>query len=72
MRMSAEINEMLETITKTVEDLPGKQKVAFTLRFLEAEKFNDIAEVLGCSVKSARKNAERARNKVRKAIEALK
>ena len=63
--------DLLDTITKILENLPEKHKAAFTLRFLEEKSYDEIADALRCSPEAARKNAERARDRVRQAIQAL-
>ena len=69
--MTADTAEMLQAMTRAVQALPEKQRIVFTLRFMEGRSYHDITDVLGSSLESARKNAERGRKRVYVAIRKL-
>ena len=61
----AERRETTATVKKVVAGMPGHYRVLIVLRELEERSFEEIAEVLGCSVASARTRASKARKMLR-------
>ena len=52
-----------------VNQLPAKQKACVTLRYLQDLDYPEIAQVLGCSLESARANVYQAIRRMRLALE---
>lgn len=56
----AERNELIEQVLARLENMPDVIRTAFSLRYLEEMDYSDIAEVMGCAVKTARTRVFRA------------
>jgi RNA polymerase sigma factor (sigma-70 family) len=65
-----ENNEELRLkLSKALDDLPSKQKEAVYLRFNEAMEYPEIADILGITIESVRKQVYRALKTVRKLLD---
>ncbi len=49
-------------------ELPGKQRAAVILRYLESLSYAEVADALGCSVESARANVSHGLRALRRAL----
>lgn len=58
-------DEIRKNIADALSRLPGKQKEAIFLRFNEAMDYSEIAEILGITIESVRKQVYRALKAVR-------
>lgn len=54
---------------KAIEQLPSKQKVAFTLNRIEGLSYQEISEIMGLTVASVESLLHRARKNLRKILE---
>ncbi len=50
----AEQNEWLERIAHAIQELPDVFRTAFTLRYIEDLKYQEIADIMDCQVKTVR------------------
>jgi RNA polymerase sigma factor (sigma-70 family) len=57
-----------EELWSSVAQLPDKQRIAVTLRFLTDSSYGEIAEVMGTSVPAARRNVHEALKRLRKEL----
>ena len=55
-----------EQLWSSVAQLPDKQRVALTLRFIADSRYAEIAEVMGTSEPAARRNVHEALTRLRK------
>ncbi len=63
-----ERRELMEAIREAIGALPGKQRSAIHLRDVEGYEFEEIAEIMDCSVASVRMCLARARRAVREKL----
>lgn len=61
--------ELGEIIDRAVEKLPGRQKMAFVLRFYEEMPFTEVAETMGVTEGAAKANYHQAVRKLQKGLE---
>ncbi|MDP8244881.1 MAG: RNA polymerase sigma factor [Candidatus Hinthialibacter antarcticus] len=61
----AEQNEWLEKIIQHIQDMPEAFRTAFSLRYLEDMKYQEIAEIMNCQVKTARTRVFRVTESLR-------
>ena len=61
--------EEIELLTKAVDQLPAKQRLALILRDIEGLPTNEVAEILGGRPATVRVQVSTARSKVRRLIE---
>jgi RNA polymerase sigma-70 factor (ECF subfamily) len=66
---SLEQNELLGLIAGAVELLDLEYREAFVLREYENMSYEEIADIVGCSVANAKSRVFRARQKIRKLLE---
>lgn len=66
---SLEKNELLGLIANAVELLDLEYREAFVLREYENMSYDEIADIVGCSVANAKSRVFRARQKIRKLLE---
>ena len=64
-----EDEEKAESVIKALNQIPPKQKEAVYLRFNESLEYSEIAEIMGISVESVRKQVYRALKTVRDTCE---
>jgi RNA polymerase sigma factor (sigma-70 family) len=57
-----------EELWSSVAQLPDKQRIAVTLRFLIDSSYGEIAEVMGISVQAARRDVHEALQRLRKEL----
>ena len=57
-----------EELWSSVAQLPDKQRIAVTLRFLVDSSYGEIADVMGTSVEAARRNVHEALKRLRKEL----
>jgi len=53
-------NELTEMVRRTISQLPAKQGRAISMRYLEQQSYERIAESLGCTEAGARSNVSKA------------
>jgi RNA polymerase sigma factor (sigma-70 family) len=63
------IEELRLKLSKALDDLPSKQKEAVYLRFNESMEYTEIADILGITIESVRKQVYRALKTVRKLLD---
>lgn len=64
-----ENKEKAAALFKALQQLPDNQRIAFTLHKLEAQKHQDIAEVMNLSVPAVESLIARAKSNLRKILE---
>jgi len=52
---SPEHQALLARVYEVLEALPVNQRIAWTLRYIEGEKLEDVAQVAGCSLATAKR-----------------
>jgi RNA polymerase sigma-70 factor (ECF subfamily) len=62
-------SELAEHVSRAIADLPQTQKVAIILNKYEQKSYDDIAEVLDCSVMAVKSLLSRARLNLRNSLE---
>lgn len=60
--------ETAQVVRWAVADLPAHYRVLIVLRDMEERPFDEIADILGCTVASARTRSSRARNLLRERL----
>jgi RNA polymerase sigma factor (sigma-70 family) len=60
---------MERSVRVLVRELPPKQRLCVTLRYLQDLDYPEIAQILGCSQQSVRANVYQAIRRLRIAIE---
>ena len=63
--------ELREIITNAIARLPRGQAVAFVMRVLQQQSYQEIAAALNCSEATARKHVNRARRRLSKSLDGL-
>jgi len=63
-----EEEEQRRAAARAIEALPPRQRAAIVLRLIEGLGYEQIAEVMGCDVATARANLHLARSSVRRAV----
>lgn len=63
--------EKAAELFKAIEKLPNKQKVAFTLNRIEGLSYQEISEIMGLTVASVESLLHRAKNNLRRLLEAF-
>ena len=63
-------NELSDAVWKCLDDLPGKQRLAITLRHYEGMSYDEIAEAMGVSPKAVDSLLQRARSALRQSLAA--
>lgn len=58
-------------INKALEELPPKQKLAFTLKFYEGYKIREIAEIMECTDGTIKRYLFTATNKMREKLQGI-
>jgi len=61
----AEQNEWMEKILRYIQEMPEHFRTAFALRYLEEMKYQEIAVIMDCPVKTARTRVFRATEALR-------
>lgn len=61
----AEQNEWMEKILQFMQSMPETFRTAFTLRYLEEMKYQEIADIMKCPVETARTRVFRATESLR-------
>ena len=64
-RRSSELAEKEVAVRNAIAELPRKQGKAVLLRLVEGEPYNEIADILGCSVVSARSHVSKGKSRLR-------
>ncbi len=64
-----EDDEKIKNVVQALNQIPPKQKEAVYLRFNESLEYTEIADILGVSVESARKQVYRALKTIRESCE---
>lgn len=57
--------ELFKKIEEIKQELPFKLRAAFVLKFDQELKYSEIADIMGCSVRWAKKHVEKALNIIR-------
>nr|MBN2278365.1 RNA polymerase sigma factor [candidate division Zixibacteria bacterium] len=65
-------NELSKEMAAGIENLPGKQKLVFNLRFFEKMSFPEIAAVLNKSESTVKTNYQKAVEKLQKRLKAFR
>jgi len=65
---AAEAREIGDAIEKTLESIPFKHRTAFVLRELEGLSYEEMAQVMGCSLGTVMSRLHHARRKLRKGL----
>ncbi len=55
---------MLRRIYEHLEQLPANQRIAWTLRYLEGERLESVAELCGCSLATAKRRIRAAHDSI--------
>ena len=63
-----ENKERAAILFKAISQLPENQKVAFTLNKLEDKSYQEIAEIMECTISSVESLLHRAKQKLRKLL----
>lgn len=63
-----EQRELSEAIQKAINELPEEQRITLVLRDIEDKSYQEIAEILGCSVEAVKSRLFRARSSLRKKL----
>lgn len=61
--------EIGEIVDRAVEKLPGRQRMAFVLRYYEEMPFTEVAETMGVTEGAAKANYHQAIRKLQKGLE---
>ena len=61
--------EMVEAITRCLDELPDEQRVATILRDVEGYEYNEIAEVMASTLGTVKSRLSRARAKLRDCLQ---
>jgi RNA polymerase sigma-70 factor (ECF subfamily) len=64
-----EKREASVVLFKALQKVPDNQRIAFTLHKLEAQKYSDIAEILGLSLQAVESLMARAKANLRKILQ---
>lgn len=64
-----ELSEEQLAIRREIAVLPGKHKAVIILKYLQELSYEEIAEVLGCSVGTVKSRLSRAKEKLKKRLE---
>lgn len=64
----ADMNEMMRKVTQATNDLPAPYRAALVLRIFGGLSYQEIADVLGCSIGTVMSRINRARTRVRNAL----
>lgn len=67
--VSLDNKEKAKELFKAIEQLPSKQKVAFTLNRIEGLSYQEIGEIMNLSIASVESLLHRARKNLRKTLE---
>jgi RNA polymerase sigma-70 factor (ECF subfamily) len=51
---------MLERVLKSLDDVSAEDRIAWSLRYLQGEKLNDVAQACDCSLATAKRRIARA------------
>ena len=62
--MSPERRALLSKVYQVLEGLPIEQRLAWTLRFVEGEKLEDVAEQCACSLATAKRRISAAHARI--------
>ena len=62
-------SELSDHVSRAIADLPESQKVAIILNKFEQKSYDDIADVLDCSVMAVKSLLSRARLNLKDALE---
>lgn len=65
-------SEVKQTVLNAITTLPRNQAIAFTLRVVEEQDYEQIAATLGCGEATARTHVKRARQKLATLLQHLK
>lgn len=63
-----ENKERATALFKALQQLPNNQRIAFTLHKLEAQKYEDVAEIMNISLPATESLIARAKNNLRKKL----
>ena len=61
---SPEERVLLSRVYTVLDELPAKERVAWTLRYLEGERLEDVAKLCGCSLATAKRWIARAHSAI--------
>ena len=62
--MSPERRALLSKVYQVLEGLPIEQRLAWTLRFVEGEKLEDVAQQCACSLATAKRRISAAHARI--------
>jgi RNA polymerase sigma-70 factor (ECF subfamily) len=62
-------NALQRELHKAIQKLPEKQRLVFTMRYLDEMKYEDIAEITGTSVGALKASYHHAYNKIKETLE---
>ena len=65
---SAERNAQRERVSSALSKLPDNQRLALTLKVYEGRSYDEISEILGCSVSAVESLIFRARQSIKKIL----
>lgn len=63
-----EQKELAEAIQKAIDELPEEQRIVVVLRDIEGLSYQEIAEIVGCSIEAVKSRLFRARTNLRKKL----
>jgi RNA polymerase sigma-70 factor (ECF subfamily) len=61
---SPEERLLLERVYRALDDVPAAERIAWTLRMIEGERLEKVAELCGCSLATAKRRVAAAQAKV--------
>jgi RNA polymerase sigma-70 factor (ECF subfamily) len=61
---SPEERVLLSRVYTVLDELPAKERVAWTLRYIEGERLEDVAKLCGCSLATAKRWIARAHSAI--------
>lgn len=65
---SPEDRHTIQELYRTLDQLPARQRVAWVLRHVEGERLEEVAELCGCSLATAKRRIAAAQEKVLRRI----
>jgi RNA polymerase sigma-70 factor (ECF subfamily) len=65
---SPETRAMLKIVYRILDRLPADERIAWTLRYVEGEKLEQVALLCGCSLATAKRRIGRAHEAIQKAV----
>jgi RNA polymerase sigma-70 factor (ECF subfamily) len=66
---SPEVRTMVARIYEALETLPVADRIAWTLRYLEGERLEDVAAIVGCSLATAKRRIHAAQTVMKRVVD---